>query len=187
MTPIEIAQSLESLFGQAVQKVDDRSWQVETQQTRLLILLSEDQSWIRILLPIAPLKDAKSFLEQLLEANFDETQETRYALHQNVVWGVFHHSRETLTLADFEAAIARLLVLNQQGLSNSFNAFAEMQVRQIVTAAKQQGQSLEATLKTLERFYTEGVMGSLSQDAADRQAVLDAWRYQLERLWPEVD
>ncbi|MBW4659194.1 MAG: hypothetical protein KME15_11005 [Drouetiella hepatica Uher 2000/2452] len=185
MIPQDITQTLTALFGEAVRVNEPESWQIEGENLRLLVLLSEDQSWLRSLITIAPAQEAAPYLAQLLEANFDETQETRYALFQNLLWGVFHHSMATLTSEDFQAAIARLVTLHQQGLSDSFSRFAEAQVRQIIRAAKMQGQSLAATLQSLERFYEEGVMGDLDASAGDRSTVLSAWRYQLERLWDE--
>lgn len=184
----EITSTLKELFSSA--SVDTGSpglWQVETSQLRLLVLLSDDQSWLRVLVPIVPYQEAQPFVEQLLEANFDNTQETRYALHQGVVWGVFQHSRQSLTHEDFTGAIARLVALQQEGLSDVFNQLVEARIIQIIQAAKQQGQSFEATLQTLERFYEEGLMGEMDQGSESREAVLAAWRYQLERLWPEVE
>lgn len=186
MTPQDITDLLTEFFGANVQIGGTESWQVELEQFRLLVLLSTDQSWLRSLVSIAPIQEAQPYLEQLLEANFDETQETRYALYQNVLWGVFQHNLSTLTVEDFRAAIARLMTLQQQGLSNTFNQLAETQIRQIIQAAKLQGQSLETTLQTLDRFYSEGVMGEIDQNPQQRQAVLGAWRYQLERLWNEA-
>ena len=187
MKPEEIANKLTELFGAAaVQMTEPSAWQVETPQLRLLVLLSEDQSWLRVLIPIAPAQDAQPFVEQLLEANFDDTQETRYALNQNVLWGVFQHNRETLDPEDFAAAIARLVSLRQRGLSDSFDQLVDERVRQIIQAAKQQGQSLEATLQTLDRFYREGLMGNLEQNAQSREQVLAAWRRRLENLWYET-
>ncbi|HEY9626188.1 MAG TPA: hypothetical protein V6C84_02715 [Coleofasciculaceae cyanobacterium] len=185
MTPQDITQILTTLFGEAVRVNEPESWQIEGENLRLLVLLSEDQSWLRSLITIAPAQEAAPYFAQLLEANFDETQETRYALFQNLVWGVFQHSFPTLSPEDFQAAIARLVALHQKGLSDSFSRFAEAQVRQIIRAAKMQGQSLAATLQSLERFYEEGVMGDLDASASDRGAVLGAWRSQLERLWDE--
>jgi len=187
MTNAEITALLTRLFGDAAQVVSELAWQVEAGPSRLLVLLSEDASWLRALISIAPAKDAEPYLMQLLEANFDATQETRYALYERVLWGVFQHDRATLTTEDFERAIARLVQLQEKGLDDSFSQLAETQIKQIIAAAKQKGQSLDDTLQTLERFYEEGVMGDLSQDAAQRQSVLDAWRYQLERLWNTVD
>lgn len=187
MIPQDITQILTDLFGAAVEVAEPESWQVDINQARLLVLLSDDQSWLRLLASVTSAEAAEPFLGQLLEANFDETQEARYALYADVLWVVFQHSFHSLTREDFEGAIARLLQLQQQGLSPSFNQLADSQIRQIISAAKQQGQSLAMTLQTIDRFYQEGVMGSLEQNSAQREAVLAAWRSQLERLWPEVD
>jgi hypothetical protein len=187
MTPQEITQVLVALFKDAVRANEPESWQVDIDDFRLLVLVSENQSWLRSLVAIAPAQAAEPFLVQLLEANFDATLETRYALFQGALWGVFQHSLESLTPEDFQGAIARLATLHQQGLSGSFDKLAEQQIRQIIRAAKQQGQSLEATLQSLEHFYQEGVMGDIDQNAAERNQVLGAWRYQLERFWQDVE
>lgn len=186
MTSEEIASILQEQFGSTVQAIAPGSWQVETPTMRLLVLLSDDQSWLRILVPIVSAQDAQPFIEQLLEANFDDTQETRYALNQGVLWGVFQHSREGLTADDFSAAVSRLVAIRQNGLSGSFNQLIEKRVRQIIQVAKLQGRSLEATLQNLDRFYEEGLMGEMDLGAESREATLAAWRYQLERLWSEV-
>ena len=185
MTPDEIASSLTELFGATnTNVVAPGSWQVETPAFRLLVMLGDD-AWLRILLPIIPIQEAQPFLEQLLEANFDDTQEVRYALHQNVVWGVFQYNSASLTVEDFEDAIAQLISLHEVGLSNVFNRLVESRIRLIVLAAKQQGQTLEATMQSLDRFYSEGMMGEIEQTAQARQQTLNTWRYQLERLWNE--
>ncbi|MBV8887924.1 MAG: hypothetical protein JO235_28550, partial [Chroococcidiopsidaceae cyanobacterium CP_BM_RX_35] len=186
MTPEEIGSALTASFDSAaIQTLAPGSWQVETQDFRLLVLLSDDQSWLRVLLPIVSAEAAQPVYEQLLAANFDDTQEVRYALHQGVVWGVFQHSREGLGQSDFSAVIARLIFLHRQGLSGLFNQLIESRIHQVIYAAKQQGQSLEATLQTLDRLYEEGVMGEMESGAESREQVLAAWRYQLQRLWSE--
>ncbi len=185
MLPEEITPTLTAMFGDVLSSAGPESWQIEGENLRLLVLLSEDQSWLRALITIAPAQEAGPFLQQLLEANFDETQEARYALFQGLLWGVYQHSLASLTIEDFQAAIRCLVELHQQGLGESFNRLAETQIRQIIQAAKLQGQSLEATMQTLERFYQEGVMGDLNSGEQARNEVLGAWRYQLERLWNE--
>ncbi|MEP0919843.1 type III secretion system chaperone [Leptolyngbya sp. DQ-M1] len=187
MTLDELSAMLTSLFGEQAQALAVGSFQVETPQFRLLILLSEDQTWLRALLPIAPAQDAEPYWEQLLEANFDLTQETRYALHQGVLWTVFQHSLADLSIADLQAALQRLIAVQQQGLDEVFNTFVEKRIRQIVQVAKRQGQSLEATMQTLDRFYQEGIMGDLAMGAQSRSQTMDAWQRQLRRLWDEVE
>ena len=113
--------------------------------------------------------------------------ETRYALYQSFLWGVFQHSLASLVVEDFTVAIARLVSLKERGISDLFNQVIETRIRQIIKAAKMQGQSLEATLQTVDRFYEEGMMGDLDQGSAGREETMTAWRYQLERLWPEVE
>lgn len=187
MTPEEISSTLREIFNPSeVKSLLPGSWQVQTPKLKLLVLLSEDQSWVRILVPITTAQEAQLFVEQLLEANFDLTQETRYALQQDTLWGVFHHNLESLGIPDFSAAVARLVSLHHKGLSDCFDQLIEQRVCQIIYTAKRQGQSLEATLQTLDRFYQEGLMGDMEQ-GADREAVLAVWQSQLKRLWPEVE
>lgn len=187
MTPEELPTTLTTVFGDAVQTLTPGSYQVETADFRLLVLLSDDQSWLRVLLPIAPAQDARPYLEELMEANFDATQAARYAVHQEVLWAVFQHSYQSLTTSEFEDAVQHLLALREQGLNAGFNAFVEKRIRQIIQVAKQQGQSLELTMQTLDRFYQEGVMGEMNMGSESREEVLAAWKRQLTRLWSEEE
>jgi len=185
MTIEDIANILKDLFGTQVQHAE-ANWQVESPEFRLLVLLSDDHSWVRVMIPIVTANEAQPFLEPLMAANFDDTQETRYALHQDVLWGVFQHSLAGLMAEDFTIAIERLILLRQRGLDDCFSELVEQRVRQIIRAAKQQGQSLQATLQTLDRFYQEGLMGDMASSNQSRDETLAAWRYQLERLWNDI-
>ncbi len=188
MNIAEISTILESLFkSEEINHDVEEAWQIKNSQIHLLVILSEDHSWLRLLSPIASASEAQSLLPQLLEDNFDVTLEVRYALNQNALWGVYHHRLESLTTEDFKSAIASLVSLVEKGLSPSFNQLIEKQIIQIVKAAKAQGQSLAATYQTIDRFYQEGVMGSIDQDPAQREQFLAAWKSQLERLWSEVE
>lgn len=187
MTPQSLPNTLATLFGDAVQTLAPGSYQIETEGFRLLVLLSEGQDWLRVLLPIAPANEAMPFLEELLEANFDRTLETRYALHQGLLWAVFQHTIDGLTDNDLTLAIHRLVELHQQGIDQVFAVFAEKRVREIIKAAKQQGQTMEATLQTLDRFYEEGVMGDIAESSEAREQTMQSWHHQLERLWDEVE
>lgn len=181
----DITTHLEKRFGdEQVQFSPPDAWQVETAEFRLLVLLSADQSWLRLLIPIVPAQVAQPYFAQILEANFDFTQESRYALHQDVLWGVFQYELASLTELRFESAISRLLEMKQEGIDPFFNTLVEKQIRQIILVAKQQGQTLEETMQTLDRFYSEGIMGEMG-DSEYQDKVLEAWRRQLERLWTE--
>jgi hypothetical protein len=188
----EITNTLNNYFGSetfangppaVIARPSPEVWQVDTDQLRLLLLLSSDKSWIRILVPIVPLQTAQSYLIELLEANFDLTQMVHFAIHQDVLWGVFQHYYSTLSPQDLEAAINQLVWLHQNGINECFNFLVEKQVRQIIRASKLSGQSLEATLQNLNRLYEEGMLGGLDQDPEEREQFLAAWKLQLERLW----
>jgi hypothetical protein len=122
-----------------------------------------------------------------MEANFDDTLEVRYGFNQDLLWGVYQHSLLGLSADDLTMAVHRLIELHQLGIERAFSEFAEKRVREIIKAAKQQGQSLETTLQTLDRFYEEGLMGDIADSSGDRDQTMGAWRYQLERLWEEVE
>ena len=182
----EIASIIEQLFQRdRIKHETEDTWQVNNDKMTLLVILSADRSWLRLLTPIASAMEAQSLLPQLLENNFDLTQEARYALAEGVVWGVVHHRLASLTTEDFENAIATLISLAEKGLTDAFYQLIEQRIRQIIQAAKSQGQSLETTYKTLDRLYQEGMLGGVDQNPQEREQFLAAWKYQLERLWNE--
>lgn len=187
MQPNEITSTLQTLFGDNIDATTPNIWHVQTSDVRLLLLLSEDQTWFRVLIPLASLQEAQYFFQELLEANFDLTLEARYALHQDVLWAVFHHHLESLTPEDLSNAIATLLSLQEQGISGFWDQVLEKRLAEIIKVAKRQGQSKAATLQTLDHLYTEGVMGDLEDSTTDRDKTLAAWRYQLDRLWEEIE
>ncbi|MEL6159401.1 MAG: hypothetical protein AAFQ40_16160 [Cyanobacteria bacterium J06623_5] len=184
MTPDDVTAALTAKFGDTVKHSPPDAWQVETDDLRLLVILSDP--WIRLMTPIVPISEAQSFVGQMMEANFDQTNEARYAFHQNIVWGLVQYDFATLAVDLFDRAIAQLITLKSQGVSVFFNRMMEAQITQIITAAKLQGQSLEDTIKTLSRLYSEGVMGEMGESEYQQKA-MTAWRSQLERLWPTVD
>ena len=184
----EITTLLADYFGaEFIQHTSEDTWQVETPTLKLLLILADEGSWLRLLAPIAPLDMAQAYLEQFLEANFDTTLAVRYALAQEVLWAVYQHSLTTLTPQDLTEAIAQAIQLQQTGMEEAFNQLVEQRLRQIIQAAKLQGQSKQATMQTLKRFYEEGMLGGLQQDSQEREQFLSAWEYQLDRLWNEPD
>ncbi|MFW6264341.1 MAG: hypothetical protein ACOC3E_02340 [Cyanobacteriota bacterium] len=187
MTPEQITSVLTSLFDAAsVEHPSPDAWQIETPQLRLLVILSTDLSWLRSLIPIAPIQQVQPYIEQLLQSNFDLTQETRYAFSQGVLWGVFQHNLETLTPEDFKNAINRLIYLKENGLNDCFEQLVNQQVSQIIRIAKLQGQTFSDTMQSLDRLYAEGLLGGLEQTPEERERFLNAWHKRLESLWSEV-
>ena len=184
MTPQDITTLLTHRFGNACELKQSNTWQVETPDLRLLVLLSPDNTWLRLLVPIAPLSEAKPFWAEILAANFEHT--VQYAAHENLLWGTFQHNLARLETEQCSAALNQLIDIKQAGLAPFFNTLIESQVRQLIQAAKLQGQSMEATMQTISRFYAEGMMGDMENSQYGERALI-AWQRQLERLWPEVN
>lgn len=188
MTPEQVDSCLQTLFqnGQVTHPSED-TWQVEIEQVRVLVILSPDLQWLRLLVPVVPQPEAEPFLGELLELNFDHTQHLSYALYQNVLWITFRHAMVTLIERDFKLAIARALELHQEGLNHCFELFTSRKTEEIAIAAKRQGQTLESTLQNLTRLYQEGVMGGLGQTEEERDRFLAAWKGKLEQVWDTID
>jgi hypothetical protein len=183
----EIESLLNQKFANYFQVVSEDSYKIETDEYRLLIILSEQLSWLRILIPIAPAADVMPFISEFLAANFESTLENRYAFEREVLWGVFQHRVESLTSQDLLTAIDRLIAMKATGVNSAFYQFITKRVKEIITIAKQRGDSLEQTIQTLDRFYTEGVMGDVGSTSEVREEMMSAWRLQLTRLWDEVN
>ena len=184
MTLQDLIDALKARFGDSVSKMDTPdAWQIETPELRLLALLTDEQTQLRVLVPIVPMAEAQPFLKEILEANFEQT--VHYASYENTLWGVFHHRLATLETEELLSAIDQLYTLKQTGIDPFFNTLIETRVRQIIQAAKLQGQSLQSTMQTISRFYAEGMMGDMENSGYGDRA-LEAWQRQLERLWPEV-
>jgi Tir chaperone protein (CesT) family len=181
----QIPSTLQAKFGESFQAIGDECYEVNTNEFKLLFILSDHLSWLRILTPITTAANADTFLRELLTANFDDTLENRYALHQDVLWGVFQHRLESLDPEDFSVAIERLINLKKSGVNPAFTQFVTQKVREIVRVAKLRGDTLQQTMQTLDRFYAEGMMGDLEEGVAARESMMSAWRYQLTRLWDE--
>ncbi len=175
---------LKQIFSTATltHKTED-VWQIDHDGMTILIILSEDKSWLRILTAIAPLQEVQPLLIPILEANFENTGEIRYALAENVLWAVYHHRVASLLEKDFCYAIDSLVSLAEQGLSGFFKQLMEKRILAVIKASKLQGQTKIATYQTLERFYQEGILGGIDQTPEQREMFLTAWKHQLDRLW----
>ncbi|MCM1982179.1 hypothetical protein [Lyngbya confervoides] len=183
----EVLNHLHHQLGGFPSAAGDHLWTLDVSSDSWMIQVSEDTQWLRIQVPIATASQAKPFLRDLMEFNFELTGLVRYALSNQVLWCTFHHSLATLQETDLAVGVKCLLDLKRQGLSGCFEAHVDQQVRLIIAASKGQGLTLEATLKNLERLYREGIIGDLNDPGDTIQQTLSRWRERLSRLWPEVE
>jgi hypothetical protein len=182
---LEQITSLLAKIGQ-VKQVQADQWQVDTEGLRFLVLLNEPQDWVRILLPVAPQMDALPLMVQLLEANFDWTGAVRFAFQEQALWAVFQHHFSTLTPEDFSDAVVQLKECKEELYYLCFEGLIQTRMEQIVQVLKNQNKTLDDAIQALNRFYEEGVMGSLEASGEQRALVLEQWRKKLARLWEDM-
>lgn len=173
--------------GGTLTEVAPGQWQLESEHSRLLVLTNPERDWLRMMVPIAPEQEALPFAKELLQASFDRTRETRFALQEGVLWGMYQHRLSTVTGDDLLAALQQLETLRAGGLQTAFDDLIETKMRQIVAVLSEQGKSLEDAFQTLERLYEEGVLGSMQASREDRDSMLQAWRAKLSRIWQETN
>jgi len=92
------------------------------------------------------------------EANFDDTQQTHAPSGSS---GVFQHSRESLVQTDFQMRSRDLSPYIRRVYLTCLTSW--LKVVFVRLSRQQKGQSLEATLQNLDRFYEEGILGDLEQ------------------------
>jgi hypothetical protein len=169
-----------------VKQVQPDQWQVDTEGLRFLVLLNQSQDWVRLLLPVAPQMDALPLMVQLLEANFDWTGAVRFAFQEQALWAVFQHRFSTLTPEDFSNAVVQLKECKEELYYLCFEGLLQTRMEQIVQVLKNQNKTLDDAIQALNRFYEEGVMGSLEASGEQRALVLEQWRKKLARLWEDM-
>jgi exonuclease VII small subunit len=169
-----------------VKQVQVDQWQVDSEGLRFLVLLNEPQDWVRILLPVVPQLDALPVMVQLLEANFDWTGAVRFAFQEQALWAVFQHHFSTLTAEDFSAAMVQLKECKEELYHLCFEGLIQTRMEQIVQVLKNQNKTLDDAIQALNRFYEEGVIGSLEASGEQRALILEQWRKKLARLWEDM-
>jgi hypothetical protein len=187
MDTVQLRSLLQNRYGESFKEIAAECYEVNQDPLKLLLILSQDLTWLRVIVPVTSASNATSLATEFLAANFDETLDLRYALHQDVLWGVFQHSLPTLDPQDLLNALDRLAEMKQVGINKAFSRLITQRVREVIRAAKEKGETLQQTIQTIDRLYAEGVMGGLDGNSALREEMMAAWRYQLTRLWDEPE
>ena len=94
-------------------------------EREMLLVADPNADRMRVMTPIARLADLPAELPQrLLQANFDSALDARYAIANELVWGVFVHPLTSLTEADLLSGIGQTANVAQSfGTSYSSGAF----------------------------------------------------------------
>jgi len=103
-------------LGQLIGKIDAEAsrqgnvWQFQYQQQEMLAIFDEQADRMRIVTPIAPasLLDSK-LMKRLLQANYDAALDARYAVGNDIIWGVFVHPLSVLDEGQLASAVFQVL------------------------------------------------------------------------------
>ncbi len=112
---------MENVFAGEVEKIEGPSGAIRTQIETFNVYLVSDDTYDRmqILMPIAYAEglDARA-LTALLEANFQNTLDARYAISEGVVQGVYLHPISTLTPEMIRSALEQVVNLGRNFRAN---------------------------------------------------------------------
>jgi hypothetical protein len=110
MTPAQ----METVFGDQVDGIVGTPGAIQTRVDGIIIYLLSDPNNDRMRL-VAAIASAASLrrrdLGVLLQANFDRTLDTRYAISEGVVYSVFQHRISSLTPEQIRSALAQVVSL----------------------------------------------------------------------------
>ncbi len=114
-TPAEVSPEVTALLDQmdeVIKALDAKAertgnrWQFTFEERVMLVVTDTSAARMRIITPIALIEDLpEDAMQRLMQANFDTALDARYAVAQNLVWGVFLHPLDTLTIRDFASGI----------------------------------------------------------------------------------
>lgn len=95
--------------GTLSDKSQEGYWEVFYKDRTLIVITNEASDRMRIMTPVVERKNIKTeqYFE-LLEAQYHSTLDTRYALHNNVLWSVYAHPLDELTRKQLTEALSQV-------------------------------------------------------------------------------
>ena len=92
------------------------NWQFTIEERNILVVTDTNAGRMRIITPIASAEALpEGAMRRLMQANFDTTLDSRYAVADGLVWGTFIHPLDSLTTRDFASGI-----LQTKSLADTF-------------------------------------------------------------------
>jgi hypothetical protein len=103
---------------------DGNIWRLKVGDSFVAVIADPVAERMRIMMPIAPASSVdEEKLRRLMQANFDSALDARYAVANDLVWGVFIHKLSTLGKDDFLSGLAQTItVVGNYGSSYSSGA-----------------------------------------------------------------
>ena len=86
------------------------NWVVSIEGISVQIIAVEEFDRMRILIPILPVENLdERELQRILQANFDTSLDSRYAIAQNLLWSLYIHPLSPLQKDQFLSALAQVV------------------------------------------------------------------------------
>jgi hypothetical protein len=120
MTTDQLDKLLRSRFNELETGKDQ--WRLEVGGTRVHVLADPDSDRLRVMAPVAAVdrSDADAF-RRLLEANYGNTLDARYAIDNDILWALFLAPLATVPEYMVDAAISQVVELART-TGSSFSA-----------------------------------------------------------------
>lgn len=99
---------LEKVLKSVTDSVEGKSgyWQIKYFDRYLLIVTDENHNRMRIISPIAEVKDLNNeMIMKSLEANFHSVLDAKYAISDNIMWAAYLHPLKELSEEQVKSAI----------------------------------------------------------------------------------
>ncbi|MDH3626823.1 MAG: hypothetical protein OEV00_03360 [Acidobacteriota bacterium] len=102
---------VESMVGETYQRDGNRTY-FRLADSEILVICDPDANRMRVMTPVAEADGlSPNDVVRMLEANFDEALDARYALWSDVVWAIFVHPLAELTQLEFTSAVRQVINL----------------------------------------------------------------------------
>jgi hypothetical protein len=93
-------------------KRNSNVWQFTLGKREVIVITDPVAERMRIMVPIVETKELdQPLLTRLMQANFESALDARYAIAQDVLWGVFIHPLSSLSERDFVSGLAQALTV----------------------------------------------------------------------------
>ena len=139
MTAVRLGELILAVDEDAI--LDEPTWVLSLEGLEVIVVYDIDADRMRIIIPIGPATDIpQEELVRLMQANFDSALDARYAIAQDVLWGVFIHPLSELSDDEFLTALgetANIVLTYGTTYSSGLMIFgggdsAEIQRRQLI-------------------------------------------------------
>ena len=139
MTAVRLGELILAVDEDAV--LEEPAWIFSLEGLEVIVVYDIDADRMRIIIPIGPATDIpRDELVRLMQANFDSALDARYAIAQDMLWGVFIHPLSELSDDEFLTALgetANIVITYGTTYSSGLMIFgggdsAEIQRRQLI-------------------------------------------------------